>query len=312
MTAVLAALACTLIALVALPGLASAAEYSEFPVNSLLDTVETTACETSSTSDECTLRSAIDLANATANVGTSIDRITFSSAVFGGAAPASRISIGSPLPAITEAVEIFGGETAGRQCPTGWGLEGPCVEVLATGGTEILPVDASDVTVEGIAFDGAENGIMVNEGQANFTATNDWFGVGLNRGLGSGLSKSGIRLEPGADGATIGGPDASETRRLHHRCLRPLRRRGLDEHDPGELLRPAAGRHVPPRPHARRRDQDRRRHPRRRNRSGRQRSRRRRCSVRKPGAPNATARATPSASKKKVPTSTWPGSIWNT
>jgi Periplasmic copper-binding protein (NosD) len=206
----LATIACALVALAALPGFAAAAEYSEFSVNSLLDTVEPTACETSSTSDECTLRSAIDLANSIPNVGSSIDRITFSSAVFGGAAPASRISIGSPLPAITESVEVFGGETPGRQCPTGWGLEGPCVELLAAGGTGILTVDASSVVVEGIAFDGAENGILVNEDGTQFTATNDWFGVGLNRGLGAGLSKAGIRLEPGADGAAIGGPDPAE------------------------------------------------------------------------------------------------------
>jgi Right handed beta helix region len=212
----LAALACAVIALAALPGFAAAAEYSTFKVNSLLDTVEQTACETPTETDECTLRGAIDAANATANVGTSIDRITFSEDVFGGAAPASRISIGSPLPTITEAVELFGGETPGRHCTTGWSVQGsgfvlgPCVEVLATGGTSILPVEASNVTVEGIVFDGAQNGIFVEEGATEFTAENDWFGVGLNSGFGAGLSRAGIFLEPGADGASIGGPDAAE------------------------------------------------------------------------------------------------------
>lgn len=199
---------CALIAAAALPALASAAEFA---VNSVGDGVELTACETPATTDECTLRSAIDLANTTPNVG-GPDKITFSQAVFGGAAPASTIEIGLPLTAIDEAVTLLGGETAGRQCPTGWGLEGPCVEIRATAGSinSILPVEADDVTVEGIAFDRAQHGIVVAGGSTHFTATNDWFGVGLNSGVGAGLSRSGIRLEPGADEASIGGPDPTE------------------------------------------------------------------------------------------------------
>lgn len=202
----LAVSVCALIAAAALPALASAAEFA---VNSVGDGVEPTACETPSTSDECTLRSAIDLANTTPNVG-GPDTITFSQSVFGGAAPASTIEIGSPLPAVTEAVTLLGGDTAGRQCPTGWGLDGPCVEILATGGASILPVKAGNVTVEGIAFDGAQTGILVDKGATRFTARNDWFGVGLNSGVGAGLSKSGIRLDAGADEALIGGLDSTD------------------------------------------------------------------------------------------------------
>jgi hypothetical protein len=202
----LAVSVCALITSAALPALASAAEFA---VNSVEDTVETTACETSSTSDECTLRSAIDLANTTPNVG-GPDTITFSQSVFGGAAPASTIEIGSPLPAVTESVTLLGGDTAGRQCPTGWGLDGPCVEIIATGVTGILPVKAGNVTVEGIAFGGAQTGILVEKGATRFTARNDWFGVGLNSGVGAGLSKAGIRLDAGADEALIGGLDPTE------------------------------------------------------------------------------------------------------
>jgi hypothetical protein len=157
----------------------------------------------------CTLPGAIAAANG--NPGK--DTIEFEAGAFGGAAPQSTIPLSSALPAITDEVSILGGH-----CPTSWfgqgaaQVQGPCVEVTlnATASTSIFTVNASNVTIEGIAIEGAGNGILVGQGRQNFAASNDWFGAGLNSGTGSANAAAGIRLEPGADGATIGGPDPVE------------------------------------------------------------------------------------------------------
>jgi hypothetical protein len=192
-----AALVCALIALAALPALASAAEFA---VDSTGDGNETSGCESPGLGTECTLRGAI----LAADLNSGPDVISFDSGVFGGAAPASTIAIGSSLPAITESVEMIAG-----RCPTGWGLEGPCVEVTglvnSAGAGDVLTVNADGVSIEGLAIDGGTNGIVVAKDATGFSATNDWFGTGLNRGFGTGTFGAGIRLEPGADSAVIGG-----------------------------------------------------------------------------------------------------------
>lgn len=181
-----------LIALAAIPALASATEY----------TVNATSVGPGCAA-QCTLPGAIEAANG--NPGR--DVIGFDPTVFQGAAPFATIPLATALPAITEGVEILGG-----RCNTGWGLEGPCVELTlnATASTSILTVSASQVTVKGIAFDGAGNGIRVTKGSTGFVAANDWFGTGLNRGEGSANAAAGIRLDAGADLAAIGGPAPAE------------------------------------------------------------------------------------------------------
>jgi hypothetical protein len=196
------ALVAVLLGLAAVPALASAAA-KEYTVNVKSIGPGNAGCETPGSPEECTLPAAIELANG--NPGKDI--IKFDPTVFQGAAPFATITLASALPLVTEAVEILGG-----RCNTGWGLEGPCVELTlnATASTSILTVSANQVTVEGLAFEGAGNGIRVEESATGFAAANDWFGAGLNRGTGTGNAAAGIRLEAGADAATIGGTEASE------------------------------------------------------------------------------------------------------
>jgi hypothetical protein len=191
--AVLAAFAYAAMALL-VPALASAAAQ-EYTVN-----VRSIGPGSPGCSPECTLPDAIEEANA--NSGKDI--INFDPTVFQGAFPLSTITLASPLPEVKEEVEILGG-----RCPTGQFLEGPCVELTlsATASTSILIVEASGVTVEGIAFEGAGNGILVEPGETGFTAVGNWFGTGLNLGGGAANAAAGIHLGPGADGATIGGTD---------------------------------------------------------------------------------------------------------
>lgn len=199
---VLAAFACALIALLAVPALAAAAEYE---VNVLGDGSATTGCETPGPSTECTLRGAIAAANANAGK----DVIKFDPNVFDGEAPEATITIGSPL-VITESVEILGGGCSGGWTP----LVGPCAEIAglpsSVGGGDSIKVEADDVKIEGLAVEGGENGIDVAQGKTGFTAVGDWFGVGLNPFSGTGIFGDGIRLEPGADHATIGGTGAAD------------------------------------------------------------------------------------------------------
>jgi hypothetical protein len=199
-------LGCVLIALL-VPSLASAAA-KEYFVNVRSIGTQDTGCEIEGSSEPCTLPGAIGLANA--NPGR--DLIKFDPAVFQGAAPFSTITLSTGLPAIEEEVEIVARNAQGKSCNTGWGLPGPCVELAlaAVASTSILTVNADDVTVEGLAFDGAGVGIKVEKGHTGFHAANDWFGVGLNTTGGSANAAAGIRLEPGADEAAIGGPNTTE------------------------------------------------------------------------------------------------------
>ena len=189
---VLAALVCALAALAAIPALAAADTY----------TVNLKSVGSGCTPGACTLPGAIEAANGHSGK----DVIEFEEGTFGGAAPQSTIPLSTSLPTVTEEVEILGGI-----CPTGYLIPGPCVELTlsATASTPILNVTASNVTVEGLAFEGAGYGIQVEGGQ-NFKAVGDWFGSGLNLGTGTGSATAGIRIGPGSNSATIGGTSASE------------------------------------------------------------------------------------------------------
>ena len=196
---VLAALACALVALAAIPALASAASQT-FVVNGTGDGTNKDECETSITTDECTLRGAIEAANATSEA----DTITFDAGVFGGAAPASTISIAEGLPKIEAPLTIDGG----GECTTVFG-KGPCAEINSGAGEPVFAVGAASTTIENLAVNGGEDGIVVEPGTKGFKATGDWFGVELKFGSGGGQSNSGILLEAGAEEATIGGTVAA-------------------------------------------------------------------------------------------------------
>lgn len=193
---VLAALVCALIALTVVPALASAATFTVDSTGDAPKTAAGAVCETET--GECTLRAAIEAANTTSL----FDEILFDPGVFDGAAPASTITLGSPLPAMIHAVEI----DAGR-CPTSYGVEGPCAEVAglpaSSSAPNVFTVSGEYVTIRDLAIEGGLNGILDTEGGGAFTAVGDWFGIELNGGRNGGSFKSGVFVEE--DDAIIGG-----------------------------------------------------------------------------------------------------------
>ena len=183
-----------LLALV-LPAAASAAVYE---VNSTLDeeAISPAACLTAG--GKCTLRAAIEAANATTSVH---DEITFSSAFDGQ--PADTIALLTPLPGIEDPVSILGGDCFGEDGP-----DAPCAGIEGLSSAAALTVDDSDgVVVEGLSITGAQFGLVVTGSSKTFTLRNSWIGLKLNATEdGNGI---GIFLDPGSDGATIGGLAAS-------------------------------------------------------------------------------------------------------
>ncbi len=148
---------------------------------------------------KCTLRAAIEESNF--STGTP-DEIKFAAAFNGQ--PADMIALGSSLPAIEDPVSILGGDCFGEDGP-----DAPCAGVKGTSGAAALTVDDTDgVVIEGLAITGAQFGIDVVGGSEGFVARNDW--IGLNLSAGKEANQTGIFLDPGSDGAIIGGPAASE------------------------------------------------------------------------------------------------------
>jgi CSLREA domain-containing protein len=184
--------------LLALPAVASAAEYE---VNSTGDEPDATpgvgGCLT--VGFKCTLRAAIEESNASTGVR---DEITFSSEF--DRQLADTIVLGSSLPAIDDPVSILGEDCFGEDGP-----DAPCAGVEGPAGGAALTVEGSDgVVIEGLSVTGAQIGIDVVDGSEGFVAKNDWIGLNLlGEEAGNG---TGIFLDPGSDGATIGGSEASE------------------------------------------------------------------------------------------------------
>jgi CSLREA domain-containing protein len=175
--------------LLAVPAAASA---QTFQVNSRADSADDLPGDgtCASPSPNCTLRAAIEESNAT--IGP--DRIVFSPLFSGLALP---IQLSEPLPAITGPTSVEGGE-----CTTATGLPGPCVELRGDG----LVISADDSSVSGLAI--GTSGIGIAVAAEGFTATGNWLGVGLDGTAHPG--SIGIALVPFADGARIGGTEASD------------------------------------------------------------------------------------------------------
>jgi CSLREA domain-containing protein len=184
--------------LLALPAVASAANYE---VNSTADEEDAApgvgGCLTVGL--KCTLRAAIEESNESIGVA---DEITFSSEF--DRQLSDTIVLGSSLPAIEDPVSILGGDCFGEDGPDApcAGVEGP------SGGAALTVEDANGVVIEGLSVTGAQFGIDVVGGSEGFVAKNDWIGLDLlGEEAGNG---TGIFLDPGSDGATIGGPEAAE------------------------------------------------------------------------------------------------------
>lgn len=173
----------------ALPASASAAEYV---VNTTADEAKKAECEAHIAG--CTLRGAIEAANGTAGVA---DEIKFAANPFNGE-NGDTISTGTAMPTITDQVKILGG-----RCDTSAGVKGPCAGVIKAGIGFLLQVEDDDVEIQGLAVNGGLIGINVINASEHFVAKGNWIGFDLT-GLPSG-NATGIFIDPGSDGAVIGG-----------------------------------------------------------------------------------------------------------
>ena len=157
------------------------------------------ACVTATPAD-CTLRSAIELANASAGEH---DLIGFDGAIFNGEAT-DTVTLASALPAITSPLTLNGSHS----CVIGV-LTGPCVGVAAssTSASVLTVEDADNVTINGLALTGGQTGINVIDSSQFVTITGNWIGVKLDTSAGGNLG-AGIFIDPDSNGAVIGGTDA--------------------------------------------------------------------------------------------------------
>ncbi len=195
LASVLLALGCLLV----VPATALAA--ATYTVDSTADEpdvlVNGVACLTAG--GKCTLRAAIEESNFSSGTR---DEIKFSAAFDGQLA--DTITLGSSLPAIKDPVSVLGGDCFGEDGP-----DAPCAGTKGPSGATALTVeDANGVVIEGLAITGAQFGIDVVGGSEGFVARNDW--IGLNLSAAKEANLTGIFLDPGSDGATIGGLAASE------------------------------------------------------------------------------------------------------
>jgi len=184
--------------LLAVPVTASAATYTVDSTADEADAVPGTGgCLTVGL--KCTLRAAIEESNF--STGTR-DEIKFSAAFDGQLA--DTIVPATALPAIKDPVSILGGDCFGEDGPNS-----PCAGVKGPSAASALTVeDTDDVVIEGLSVTGAQTGINVIDSSEGFVARNDW--IGLTPSAVKEANLIGIFLDPGSDGATIGGPAASE------------------------------------------------------------------------------------------------------
>ncbi|MGN6275152.1 MAG: hypothetical protein ACTHNP_04365 [Solirubrobacterales bacterium] len=183
--------------LLVLPAAASAAVYEVNSTADEADLLSNGICLTAG--GKCTLRAAIEESNASTGVR---DEITFSAAFNGELA--DTIAPATALPAIKDPVSILGKDCFGEDGP-----DAPCAGIKGPEGEAALTVeDANGVVIQGLSITGAQFGIDVVGSSESFVARNDWIGLNLNGAKEANLT--GIFFDPGSDGATIGGPEASE------------------------------------------------------------------------------------------------------
>lgn len=170
----------------ALPATASA----EVNIDSAADEPDAVAggvCETAA--GDCTLRAAIEVANL---AGTAQN--IFFGGEFSGNPGDDTVVLTSPLPAIKAPVSIIA-------CLTGPESK-PCAGVSGPTGNFGITVEADGVTIRNLAITGALTGINVINKSEDFTATGNWIGVKLDGTAGP--NNTGIFIDPGSDGASIG------------------------------------------------------------------------------------------------------------
>ena len=192
--AALLAFACSLALILAFGAVTAAAVT--YTVNSTADeddkSIGGEVCET--LAGTCTLRAAIEESNASTLAN---DVIKFNSSFNGQLADTIAITLGE-FPVITDQVVINGDNEV--PCETQALVKGPCVGVSGSAG---LDVNSNSVEIRGIAVSGAGIGINVINKSGVFTAKDDWLGVKLDGNAGP--NTTGIFVDPGSDGAVIGG-----------------------------------------------------------------------------------------------------------
>jgi CSLREA domain-containing protein len=194
-----------LAALLCLLGGATAARAAEYTVTSTGDQVDespgTGGCKTEVNS--CTLRAAIEESNASTGV---TDTIKFDFSSFDGQI-ADTIELGSSLPTITDRVKVGGLPFV--PCETDYfGLPGPCVGIDGPAAGTAFRVAAKEVVLNSLAISGAKTAVEAI-GALGMRMYNDWLGLKLDGNAGS--VETGVFLDQGSNGATIGGV-GSETR----------------------------------------------------------------------------------------------------
>jgi hypothetical protein len=196
----LAVLTAALVALLALPAFAAAIQIYEVENNG--DAGTKALCEAHIT-NECTLRGALEAAEADPG----FDLIKFASADFHGEVGKSEIAVGStPLPTITQPLTIFGHPVFGVISPT---VASPSVGVTAAAGQPALKVASAGVTIESMAFGDGKVGIEVLAPTTGLNVKSSWFGLKLD-GSPEPIQEAGMIIGPEADEATIGGTEESE------------------------------------------------------------------------------------------------------
>ncbi|MBN8869087.1 MAG: right-handed parallel beta-helix repeat-containing protein [Solirubrobacterales bacterium] len=187
---------------------AASASAATFTVTSTADTANAAtdgSCDVDliTPGSQCTLRAAIQVANAS----TDADTINFD-AGFTGAESGNTISLTSALPSLTSPVTITGAGCGTTEIPH------PCAAVQNPLGGNALTIKANDVTIRGIAITGG-TGVAISRIDTTTPVLPPtgskvygcWFGKGLDPAY-SGV-KTGVSIDTQI-GATIGGTAAAD------------------------------------------------------------------------------------------------------
>jgi len=189
-----------LVAAVATLAFAPSAIAATFTVNDTGDAGDATP---DGTCDGCTLREAIEEANANGNDPT-LDTINFDNTAgnFDGVAANATIAPTIGLDGLGEPVAVAGGN-----CGTA-GAPKPCVGLDAANAGNPFSVSAANVAISGVAIFGnaSSTGVFGGAGSSGLEVTNMWFGLQLDESVGE--FNRGILLQDA--GAQIGGTAAAD------------------------------------------------------------------------------------------------------
>lgn len=172
--------------------------------------------------ETCTLRAAIQEANATA-VNPGADTINFDPAVFTGNVATSTIATGG-VPVITEEATINGGD-----CDPTAGFK-PCAELETSANTGLTVGTANNVEIRALAITNANQGVQVAQGATNVVIAGNWFGLNLDETADA--NSQGVQLNgdlTADDGHIIGGETPADRNVLANSTADGVRVSGSDD-----------------------------------------------------------------------------------